>query len=164
VVLGDVAVPTFAHRVARGVDQHRAHRDFVVLALGTVGKRQCVVHPSFIIRCGGGRVAMGACARSTHAADYRLSWQPPACNPQTVATAAPGCRRRAYDSGRVRNTTIRSVPDSGAHTSPSRPSICRTVAFLRPLGKLSKRRVSGSKRSTALAPKSVTQTLSSSST
>src|SRR5437588_2183185 len=56
-------------------------------------------------------------------------------------------------------TRIRSVPDSAIQTSPLRPSICRTSALGRSLGKLSKLSVSGSKRTTALALQSETHTL-----
>jgi hypothetical protein len=63
-----------------------------------------------------------------------------------------------------RTTTSRSVPDSAPHASPGRPSIWRTEAARLLLGKLSNFSVTGSKRTMALAVKSVSQTLSLSST
>ena len=57
-------------------------------------------------------------------------------------------------------TTSRSTPDSAPHTSPGRPSNCRTDAPRLSLGKLSNVSVAGSNRWMALALKSVTHTLS----
>src|SRR5688572_7654547 len=74
---------------------------------------------------------------------------------------------RRVTSGRgqfVRTTTRRSAPDSGAHTSPGRPRICRTLAPRRGLGYDSKRSVFGSKLTSALAPQSLSHTTSRSST
>src|SRR5215467_1070717 len=61
-------------------------------------------------------------------------------------------------------TRMRSVPDSAIQTSFLRPSIWRTSALGRSLGKLSKLSFTGSKRSTELALHSDTHTPSSSST
>src|ERR1700682_1168936 len=61
-------------------------------------------------------------------------------------------------------TTSRLVPDSPPQASPGRPFICRTFAPALSLGKALNFSVSGSKRTIALAEKSVSQTLSLSST
>src|ERR1700730_5896905 len=61
-------------------------------------------------------------------------------------------------------TTSRLVPDSGAHTSPGRPRIWRTLAPGRSLGNTSNFSVAGSKRTMALAPQSLSHTMSRSST
>ena len=80
-----------------------------------------------------------------------------ACEPSQDAR---GGWRRAHS----RTTTSRSVPDSAPQTSPGRPSSWRTEAPRLLLGKLSNFSVAGSKRTIALARKSVSQTLSLSST
>ena len=56
------------------------------------------------------------------------------------------------------------LPDSPPQAWPGRPSIWRTLAFGLSLGNAWKRSVVGSKRMMALAPKSVSQTMSLSST
>jgi len=60
--------------------------------------------------------------------------------------------------------TIRSLPDSQPQSSPGLPSSWRTLAFGLSLAKTLNRSVAGSKRTMALAEKSVSQTLSLSST
>ena len=59
---------------------------------------------------------------------------------------------------------IRSVPLSPPQASPATPSICRTFAPGRSEGKARKLASFGSKRTTAFAAKSVSQTLSEGST
>src|SRR3954471_3539592 len=71
--------------------------------------------------------------------------------------------RKRNDSHSVRTITRVSVPDSGAQTSPFRPRICRTLASGRGYFCTSNRSVSGSNRTSALPPKSLSQTLSCSS-
>ena len=56
------------------------------------------------------------------------------------------------------------MPDSGAQTSPGRPRICRTFAPRLSLGNTWNFSVAGSKRTIALAPKSLSHTTSCSST
>src|SRR5687767_261603 len=60
--------------------------------------------------------------------------------------------------------TSRLVPDSPPHAWPGLPSIWRTFAFGLSLGNDLNVSFTGSKRTIALAPKSVSQTLSLSST
>ena len=81
---------------------------------------------------------------------------------RTPASAATD--RRTHRVSQYLITTSRSVPDSAPHASPDRPSIWRTAAPRLFDGKLSNFSVAGSKRRIALAMKSVTQTLSFSST
>src|SRR5262245_44900559 len=69
-----------------------------------------------------------------------------------------------FFSVRYLMTRMRSVPDSAIQISSLRPSIWRTSALGRSLGKLSKVSLSGSKRSTELALHSDTHTPSSPST
>src|SRR5215467_408208 len=75
-----------------------------------------------------------------------------------------GPSRCHFLSVRYLMTRMRSVPDSAIHASLLRPSIWRTSALGRSLGKLSKVSFTGSKRSTELALHSDTHTPSSSST
>src|SRR5205085_6135203 len=56
--------------------------------------------------------------------------------------------------------TNRSLPDSAPHTSPARPSICRTSAPRLSEAKLSNFSVTGSNLTIALVDQSVNQTLS----
>src|SRR3990172_2516229 len=64
----------------------------------------------------------------------------------------------------LRTTTSLSTPDSAPQTSPGRPRICRTSADGLGKGRTSKLARPGSKRTRALAPKSLSQTASSAST
>jgi hypothetical protein len=49
VVVADIAIPALAYRIASAVDQNRADRDLVVLALGARGEHKRVAHPMHII-------------------------------------------------------------------------------------------------------------------
>ena len=64
----------------------------------------------------------------------------------------------------VRMTEMCSVPLSGSHTSPARPRIWRTLALSRGKPNRSNFSARGSKANTALPPKSLTHTVSRSST
>ena len=72
-------------------------------------------------------------------------------------------RGQAATAGCGRRRACRP-PDSAPQSSPGRPSSCRTAASGVGSRKLRKAPVAGSKRTSALAPKSLSQTLSRSST
>ena len=73
-------------------------------------------------------------------------------------------REQSHAGATVWITTRRLVPDSPPQASPGRPAICRTLAPGMSLGNALNFSVTGSKRTIALAEKSVSQTLSLSST
>ena len=52
VVLGDVAVPPFADKVAVRIDDQRTDGDFIVLALGAFGECERLAHPAHITDTG----------------------------------------------------------------------------------------------------------------
>ena len=49
IVLGDVAVPALSDDLAIGRHQHGADRDFVILFLRAIGKRERVAHPALVV-------------------------------------------------------------------------------------------------------------------
>src|SRR5690606_28026179 len=50
IMLGDVAVPAFADDMSFGIDDQRADRDLVVLALRALGEGERMAHPVFVVR------------------------------------------------------------------------------------------------------------------
>ncbi|AAW75461.1 predicted GTPases [Xanthomonas oryzae pv. oryzae KACC 10331] len=109
VVAGDIEVPTFAQHVALGTDDQRANRDLVMVALGTLGQVQGVLHPVHVDR----RVRrIDGLGGQSHVAE--LPWRSRnAANAATVASltwcSIPSASRRAVASSMPRASKKRST-------------------------------------------------------
>src|SRR5579884_4187831 len=99
-----------------------------------------------------------------HGHSVRREPSPPAAPAPEERRGGRGGAPEGDRDYRVRTTTSRSRPDSAPHTSPGRPASCRTAASACGRGIWVKVAPAGSNRTRALAPQSLSHTVSRSST